>query len=90
MPRGAGGARLWGKNVKGNGKARKLGLQALALVCSFDLLLGNVNHRLRQYRHLRHQGSVELRQALPLSDEIIGLDRVASESTGDTRLDAGG
>lgn len=44
-------------------------------------------HDLCQFRRLRYQRSVEMREALPLSDPIHSIESLGAEHTGDTGLD---
>lgn len=43
-------------------------------------------HDLCQFPRLRYQRSVEMREALPLSDPIHRIESLCAEYTGDTRL----
>lgn len=43
-------------------------------------------HDLRQFLRLRYQRSIELREALPLSDPIHRIESLGAEYTGDTGL----
>ena len=45
-----------------------------------------MNHGLRQFFGFRPQGCFQLREALPLGDQIIGVDPVAAQHSGESGL----